>query len=385
MKQVKKTKRSKATKRKRWLTVLGVLMICIAGFFGYRYYKDHQSYKFDTPEQADFYVLAENGISSFSYQEGTLQETSNNSFKLIEHGLNHYLYRPTTQNRYLLFKDEYGPSWKTGRLISVDFEKGKVITKKSGDSSSQTAGQSSEYFLIPKTSANDNYLAVYTPNLECIDQYKFNQKITAYNFSVDGNQIYFYAIGVADNAFYLYHFDLVDGKLNLVQETNLSTNEDSISYSQSVLIENKLITTTQGGYHPQTGPNPLIGPAIVIDDLATGQRQFLTSDRADYQQVLDLGNGLAAFVYSSSSTPNLMSFTLLNVHDLSQIFVSFDAQPDNMNDTEIIESIRRLDSDRILVLTSKAIWIYNLPAQQFESQHLLPTHIEHAFDIWPAA
>ena len=123
MKQVnkKKTKTNKVKRRKRWLTLLGVIAFCIAGFLGYRYYKDHQSYRFDTPDEADLYVVAQNGISSFSYQDGLLQETSHNSFKLIEHGFNNYINRPIIQNRYLLLSDYYGPSWKTGRFVSIDF------------------------------------------------------------------------------------------------------------------------------------------------------------------------------------------------------------------------------------------------------------------------
>lgn len=191
MKQVnkKKTKTNKVKRRKRWLTLLGVIAFCIAGFLGYRYYKDHQSYRFDTPDEADLYVVAQNGISSFSYQDGLLQETSHNSFKLIEHGLNNYINRPIIQNRYLLLSDYYGPSWKTGRFVSIDFELGKVLTKTELDAGSQTTGQSSEYFFISQYNYYDTYLAVYSPNLELVDKYVFNRPIYANSFSVDGNQI----------------------------------------------------------------------------------------------------------------------------------------------------------------------------------------------------
>ncbi len=483
MKQVnkKKTKTNKVKRRKRWLTLLGVIAFCIAGFLGYRYYKDHQSYRFDTPDEADLFVVAQNGISSFSYQDGLLQETSHNSFKLIEHGLNNYINRPIIQNRYLLLSDYYGPSWKTGRFVSIDFELGKVLTKteldannyinrpiiqnrylllsdyygpswKTGrfvsidfelgkvltktelDAGSQTTGQSSEYFFISQYNYYDTYLAVYSPNLELVDKYVFNRPIYANSFSVDGNQIYMYGLSMADNeniASYLYHFDLVDGQLNLVQETRLDTADVTTYYGNSALVENKLVTTIRGGRNVVTGQENVVLPTIIIDDILTGERQTVTSERYDYHNIFDLRNGLVAidysdtsssnvmsftllnihdlsnhFItidpqydyhnifdlrnglvaidYSDTSSSNVMSFTLLNIHDLSNHFITIDPQPYNVDQTEYLQSIRRLDADRILVLTSKAIWIYNMTAQQFESQHQLPSHIEGAFDIWAA-
>lgn len=389
MKQVnkKKTKTNKVKRRKRWLTLLGVIAFCIAGFLGYRYYKDHQSYRFDTPDEADLYVVAQNGISSFSYQDGLLQETSHNSFKLIEHGLNNYINRPIIQNRYLLLSDYYGPSWKTGRFVSIDFELGKVLTKTGLDAGSQTAGQSSEYFFISQYNYYDTYLAVYSPNLELVDKYVFNRPIYANSFSVDGNQIYMYGLSMADNeniASYLYHFDLVDGQLNLVQETRLDTADVTTYYGNSALVENKLVTTIRGGRNVVTGQENVVLPTIIIDDILTGERQTVTSERYDYHNIFDLRNGLVAIDYSDTSSSNVMSFTLLNIHDLSNHFITIDPQPYNVDQTEYLQSIRRLDADRILVLTSKAIWIYNMTAQQFESQHQLPSHIEGAFDIWAA-
>lgn len=389
MKQVnkKKTKINKVKRRKRWLTLLGVIAFCIAGFLGYLYYKDHQSYRFDTPDEADLYVVAQNGISSFSYQDGLLQETSHNSFKLIEHGFNNYINRPIIQNRYLLLSDYYGPSWKTGRFVSIDFELGKVLTKTGLDAGSQTAGQSSEYFFISQYNYYDTYLAVYSPNLELVDKYVFNRPIYANSFSVDGNQIYMYGLSMADNeniASYLYHFDLVDGQLNLVQETRLDTADVTTYYGNSALVENKLVTTIRGGRNVVTGQENVVLPTIIIDDILTGERQTVTSERYDYHNIFDLRNGLVAIDYSDTSSSNVMSFTLLNIHDLSNHFITIDPQSYNVEQTEYLQSIRRLDADRILVLTSKAIWIYNIPAQQFESQHQLPSHIEGAFDIWAA-
>ena len=116
---MKKVKNRKNNLKNRLFKTLLVVVVCIASIFGYSYIKEHRDINFTISSDDDFYVLGYNGITAFSYRDGQLQETSDNSFNLIEEGYNYVLHRARIQDRYLMFTD--ASRFGDGRVISVDF------------------------------------------------------------------------------------------------------------------------------------------------------------------------------------------------------------------------------------------------------------------------
>lgn len=384
---MKKVKKIKPKRKHKLFKALLVVFVCIASVFGFYYYKEHRNFNFDLSNEVDFYVLGYNGIIGFSYRDGKLQETSNKSLELIEDSYNYVVHRVRIQDRYLIFSEEnrFGSE---GRVISVDFKEGKVRRKKTPIYAFTSSGESNDYYFVSDATYTETYLAVYSPTLELLDQYYFETPILGYDFTVDGNTIYMLGVPLENNDAYttwLYHFDVIDGKLNLVQSIPFDSSQTYTTYyTDSVLVGNRLISASAGGRAVSTRERDYSQYSIRVYDLTTGQMQIVPTEAGNFSGLYDLNNGYVAFDHMMSD-PTHLSFTLLRLDDLSSQYITLEAQPDPTGEAEYFKSICRLDADRILVLTSKAVWIYNIPGNGFESQHPLPEHINAPFEIWAPA
>lgn len=387
MKKTNKKPTTKTSHKNKLLILLTVISICTLSFFGYSYFKNSSNRKITLSNEDDFYVLSYNGITGFSYRDGQLQETSNNSFNLIEDGYNYVVHRARLQDRYLMFSEEnrFGSE---GRVISVDFQEGKVRRKKTPIYAFTSSGESKDYYFASESSYTETYLAVYSPTLELLDQFNFELPILGYDFTVDGNTIYMLGVPLENNdsyATWLYQFDIIDGKLNLIQSTPFDSSQTYTTYyTDSILVGDRLITASSAGRVASTGERDYNQYSIRIYDLTTGEMQIIPTESGNISGLYDLKNGYIAFDHMMSEPTNL-SFTLLRLDDLSTQHIKLEAQPDPTGEEEYFKSICRLDDDRILVLTSKALWIYNIPGNGFESQHPLPEHINAPIEIWASA
>lgn len=384
---MKKVKNRKNNLKNRLFKTLLVAVVCIASIFGYSYIKEHRDINFTISSDDDFYVLGYNGITAFSYHDGQLQETSNKSFNLIEDGYNYVVHRARIHDRYLMLSEEnrFGSE---GRVISVDFQEGKVHRKKTPIYAFTSSGESKDYYFASESSYTKTYLAMYSPMLELLDQYFFESPILGYDFTVDGNTIYMLGVPLENNdnyATWFYQFDITDGKLNLIQATPFDSSQTYTTYyTDSVQVGDLLISASVGGRVVGSGERDYSQYSIRVFNLSTGQMQIVPTEVGNFSGLYDLKNGYVAFDHTFSNRSNL-SFTLLRLDDLSTQHVTLEAQPDPTGVDEYFESICRLDADRILVLTSKAVWIYNIPGNGFETQHPLPEHVSGPIDIWAPA
>lgn len=377
----------KSSRKKRFFTLLIVIALCIASVFGYNLFKKSSTTQFKTSPEDDFYVLSYDGITGFSYRDGQLHETSNKATKLIEESFNYVVHRARIQDRYLMFSEEnrFGSE---GRVVSIDFKEGKIHKKKTPIYAFTTAGESKDYYFASEAAYHESYLATYSPTLELLDQYYFDPPVLGNDFTVDGNTIYMLGVPLTNNDNYstlLYQFEVIDGKLNLVQSTPFDSSDTMTTYySDSILVGDRLISASPGVRTVDTGERDYSQYSIRVYNLTTGEMQIVPIEFGQLSGLYDLKDGYIAFDHMLSDLSNL-SFTLLRLDDLSTQHITLEAQPDPTGEEEHFKSICRLDADRLLVLTSKAVWIYNIPGNGFESQHPLPEHISAPFEIWSVA
>lgn len=330
------------------------------------------------------YVIGKNGITGFALADGQLQETSDSKIEILKDGINQCVHRAKLQNRYFMASEEnrFG---KNGRVLSVDFDSGKVRIQKTPTYAFTSAGESADYYFVSTVRSGEAWLAAYSPNLELLDTYTFETPVLGYDFSVEGNTVYMLGVPLAENDNYatcLYVFEMENGKL-VLKQSNLFDASDSVAryFGDSAVVGDLLITSFPGTINLATGERSYESSSVVVQNLTTGERSEIATQRSEPYNLYDLKDGYIGFDHASGSSPEL-GFTLVNLADHSSVYVPLDMQPDPSGEREYFKSLARLDGERVIALTSKAMWIYNYQTGQIESSYPLPDHIEWPFEIW---
>lgn len=376
---MKKKRNRKSGRRILLMTLAGVLL----AFLGWKLLSRTKSYAFPVSPSDQIYVVAKNGITGFSYTDGQLTQTSDSKMEILKDGINQCVHRAKIQDRWFVASEEnrFG---KNGWVLSVDFENGKVQVKKTPVYAFTSAGESEEYYFV-STSAGDSYLAAYTPSLELVDTYTFESPVLLYDFSVQGQTVYLLGVPLANNesySTYWYEFEIKNGSLELKQTGIFDQAGSNTRYfGDTALIGDLLVAPSPGSRGLAAGERDYSNPAILVRNLVTGEINEIATQRAEPYNLYDLQDGYVAFDHASGSSSEL-GFTLVSLADLSSTYVPLETQPDPTGETEYFQSLSRLDDQRIVALTSKALWIYNYATGQMEVSFLLPDHIEWPFEIW---
>ena len=376
-------KNNKNRKSNRWILLMFLPGIFLA-FFGWKFLSRTKSCSFPVSPSDQIYVVAKNGITGFSYTDGQLAQTSDSKMEILKDGINQCVHRAKIQDRWLVASEEnrFG---ENGRVLSVDFENGKVQVKKTPVYAFTSAGESEEYYFVSTSAYDNSYLAVYSPSLELIDTYTFESPVLLYDFSVQGQTVYLLGVPLANNesySTYWYEFEIKDDRLVLKQSGIFDQAEGNARYfGDSALIGNLLVAPSPGSRGLVSGERDYSSPAILVRNLVTGEINKIMTARAEPYNLYDLRDGYVAFDHASGSSSEL-GFTLVNLADLSSTYVPLETQPDPTGETEYFQSLSRLDDQRIAALTTKALWIYNYATGQMEASFLLPDHIEWPFEIW---
>ena len=169
----------------------------------------------------------------------------------------------------------------------------------------------------------------------------------------------------------------------VLKQSNVFDASDSVAryFGDSAVVGDLLITSFPGTKNLTTGERSYDSSVVVIQNLVTGERSEIETQRSEPYNLYDLKDGFIGFDHASGSSPEL-GFTLVNLADHSSVYVPLDTQPDPSGEREYFQSLARLDGERVIALTSKALWIYNYQTGQIESSYPLPDHIEWPFEIW---
>ena len=217
-------------KQKVGHVIVVAIIILMGVLFFIQRHSTSSSKQFSIQSDVDFYLLGYHSVEGYNFKDNSFEKVSDEKIEVVKGQINQVVKRAEISNRYFLFSEEGTPLGVVGRIISVDFETGKIHYNKTSDYAFSTAGVNPDYYFSSEANTDDSFIAVFDTNLKEVDKYIFKNSVFATDFSNDGDNIYFLGVDVNSNdnyPTYLHHFSLKNKKLQFENKEILYEDPES--------------------------------------------------------------------------------------------------------------------------------------------------------------
>lgn len=363
-----------------------------------------QSRSFALSDQAEFYVVAEDGMIGFKMEDDKPVQVSGENVEIRSHVYEDALFKARLQDRYLIFSDHAADD-NIPSQVSIDFETGTILRKECKEG---VSGQSaSYYFNIRRPDRNQHdALALYSPQLKQLDTESSENRIWFNCFEIENDSGLITGMEVLEESKemqpprYLdrvYSLSVKDGKLSFEPLTDENDDIDGSAdehyiISQSIDAGDVLfcLSTESDTSKQNHGPEEL----AMIDTVSSVIRfnpQTKRSERYELEQkdanrMKAVGDDLLAISHDKLPVGDY-GFTLFDSINNTSRFINLDALGVRWNvENQLgILDFERLDDDTLMFLSPQKIFGYNLNSETIEFEMNIEDAYGVPFEIWMCA
>ena len=138
-------------KQKVGHVIVVAIIILVGVLFFIQRHSASSSKQFSIQSDVDFYLLGYHSVEAYNLKDNSFEKVSDEKIEIVKGQINQVVKRAEISNRYLLFSEEGPPLGVVGRIISIDFETGKIHYNKTSDYAFSTAGVNPDYYLDRKS------------------------------------------------------------------------------------------------------------------------------------------------------------------------------------------------------------------------------------------
>ncbi|HEL1067708.1 TPA: hypothetical protein TVS26_000185 [Streptococcus equi subsp. zooepidemicus] len=335
---------------------------------------------FTVRPDADFYIVGYHNIEGYQLTNEQPQKISDAKLEVVKGQINQVVKRAELSNRYLVFSEEGPPLGAIGRLIALDFQKGKVTYHPTADYAFTSSGVSPDYYFTSTANTDDSFIAVFDPKLKEIDKHIFEDSIIASDFSVDGDDIYLLGTDVKtkDNyPTYLYTLSIKNGKLALKNKELLYEQPESTYFFHDSIVKEKQLYTVSSGYRNNATKERTVLGQVFHYDMQSGQKHFFDLTEIAPVNIFDLGHDTLAIEHEKNETGKI-GFSLFYLNDKTSTFIDL-SQFGLSIESDYLKDIKQIDENTLLILAGHKLIGYHISDHQviFDKQVS-----DDAFHIW---
>ncbi|HEM6081796.1 hypothetical protein ACHBGV_00350 [Streptococcus sp. A34] len=335
----------------------------------------------DINSEADFYIISNNNITGYRFENKEFIPVSTNSIELVKGQINPTVHRAELENRYLVFSEEGPPLGVVGRIISIDFEDGKIRYNKTPEYAYTSSGQYQNLYFTSEANTGETFIASFDSNLNKKNKYIFEEPLLGNDFKADGDYIYFLGTKVHGQGTFptdLYKLSINNGEIRLESKETLFENSDTTySFEDTIIKNNSLFAVVNGRRDSPYASWVPIGK-ILHYDLDSKQSEFIDLPEISPTNIYDLGQDILAIEHERNDSGKVC-FSLFNTRDYSTQFVDL-SQYGLSSNQAYIKDVKRINSDTILILAGNQLIAYNTDAN--EAVTSMDSIEENSFHIW---
>ena len=367
-------------KQKVGHVIVVAIIILLGVLFFIQRYSASSSKQFSIQSNVDFYLLGYHSVEGYNFKDNSFEKVSDEKIEIVKGQINQVVKRAEISNRYLLFSEEGPPLGVVGRIISVDFETGKIHYNKTTDYAFSTAGVNPDYYFTSEANTYDSFIAVFDTNLKEVDKYIFKNSVFATDFSNDGDNIYFLGVDVNSNdnyPTYLHHFSLKNKKLQFENKEILYDDPNLTYFFDDSIVKGKQLYSVSGGYRINSTKEKVLWGKVFHYDMESGLKEFFDLDEIGPVNIIELGENLLAIEHESNDSGKI-AFSLFDVTSHKSSFVNL-SRFGFSAETDYIKDIKLLDDNILLVLAGNKLIAYDINENTIILEKIVD---EDMFHIW---
>ena len=367
-------------KQKVGHVIVVAIIILLGVLFFIQRYSSVSSKQFSIQSNVDFYLLGYHSVEGYNFKDNSFEKVSDEKIEIVKGQINQVVKRAEISNRYLLFSEEGPPLGVVGRIISVDFETGKIHYNKTTDYAFSTAGVNPDYYFTSEANTYDSFIAVFDTNLKEVDKYIFKNSVFATDFSNDGDNIYFLGVDVNSNdnyPTYLHHFSLKNKKLQFENKEILYDDPNLTYFFDDSIVKGKQLYSVSGGYRINSTKEKVLWGKVFHYDMESGLKEFFDLDEIGPVNIIELGENLLAIEHESNDSGKI-AFSLFDVTSHKSSFVNL-SRFGFSAETDYIKDIKLLDDNILLVLAGNKLIAYDINENTIILEKIVD---EDMFHIW---
>ena len=359
--------------------VVAIIILTGVLFFIQRH-SSVSSKQFSIQSDVDFYLLGYHSVEGYNFKDSSFEKVSDEKIEIVRGQINQVVKRAEISNRYLLFSEEGPPLGVVGRIISVDFETGKIHYNKTSDYAFSTAGVNPDYYFTSEANTDDSFIAVFDTNLKEVDKYIFKNSVFATDFSNDGDNIYFLGVDVKSNdnyPTYLHHFSLKNKKLQFENKEILYDDPNLTYFFDDSIVKGKQLYSVSGGYRINSTKEKVLWGKVFHYDMESGLKEFFDLDEIGPVNIIELGENLLAIEHESNDSGKI-AFSLFDVTSHKSTFINL-SQFGFSVETDYIKDIKLIQDNILLVLAGNKLIAYDINENTIILEKIVD---EDMFHIW---
>ena len=367
-------------KQKVGHVIVVAIIILLGVLFFIQRYSASSSKQFSIQSDVDFYLLGYHSVEGYNFKDNSFEKVSDEKIEIVKGQINQVVKRAEISNRYLLFSEEGPPLGVVGRIISVDFETGKIHYNKTTDYAFSTAGVNPDYYFTSEANTYDSFIAVFDTNLKEVDKYIFKNSVFATDFSNDGDNIYFLGVDVNSNdnyPTYLHHFSLKNKKLQFENKEILYDDPNLTYFFDDSIVKGKQLYSVSGGYRINSTKEKVLWGKVFHYDMESGLKEFFDLDEIGPVNIIELGENLLAIEHERNVSGKI-AFSLFDVTSHKSSFVNL-SRFGFSAETDYIKDIKLLDDNILLVLAGNKLIAYDINENTIILEKIVD---EDMFHIW---
>lgn len=359
--------------------VVAIILLLGVLFFIQRH-SASSSKQFSIQSNVDFYLLGYHSVEGYNFKDSSFEKVSDEKIEIVKGQINQVVKRAEISNRYLLFSEEGPPLGVVGRIISVDFETGKIHYNKTSDYAFSSAGVNPDYYFTSEANTDDSFIAVFDTNLKEVDKYIFKNSVFASDFSNDGDDIYFLGVEVNSNdnyPTYLHHFSLKNQKLQFENKEILHEDPELTYFFDNSIVRGKQLYSISGGYRINSTKEKVLWGKVFHYDMESGLKEFFDLDEIGPVNIIELGENLLAIEHENNDSGKI-AFSLFDVTSHKSTFINL-SQFGFSAETDYIKDIKLIEDNILLVLAGNKLIAYDINENTIILEKIVD---EDMFHIW---
>ena len=367
-------------KQKVGHVIVVAIIILMGVLFFIQRHSASSSKQFSIQSDVDFYLLGYHSVEGYNFKDNSFEKVSDEKIEIVKGQINQVVKRAEISNRYLLFSEEGPPLGVVGRIISVDFETGKIHYNKTSDYAFSTAGVSPKYYFTSEANTDDSFIAVFDTNLKEVDKYIFKNSVFATDFSNDGDNIYFLGVDVNSNdnyPTYLHHFSLKNKKLQFENKEILYEDPELTYFFDDSIVKGKQLYSVSGGYRINSTKEKVLWGKVFHYDMLSGLKEFFDLDEIGPVNIIELGENFLAIEHERNESGKI-AFSLFDLTSHKSTFINL-SRFGFSAETDYIKDIKLIQDNILLVLAGNKLIAYDIN----ENTIILEKNVdEDMFHIW---
>lgn len=367
-------------KLKNPILVLFIILLSLGGIFWFKQTFLPLKAAFSLNPEADFYVVGYKNIEGFRLDNDHPTQVSDERVEIVKGQINQVVQRAEIRDRFLVFSEEGPPLGAVGRVISMDFETGNIVYNQTSDYAFTSSGHSPDYYFTSEANSDKGFIAAFDSHLKKTSKYLFEDAVIGSDFSTDSAKLYFLGTKIHGDGNFpieLYQLSMTNGQLALDKSEMLYQVPDITYFFGDTIVKGNHLYSMVSGYRINDSKERIVLGKVFHYDLLSGNKTFFDLQELAPTNIFDLGQDLIAIEHEKADSRKL-GFSLFNLQDASTSFIDLSRFGLSIQ-SNYLKDVKRLDDDRLLILSGNSLIVYSLSKDEAISQETVDLD---AFHVW---